>query len=227
MKNIESLFDSISNRYDRFNHVTSLGIDRCWRRQAVRSLPQCGHVLDVAVGTADFSIELLRQDKAQHVTGIDLSSGMMAVGHAKLERLHLADKVVLQQADCARLPFADGTFDAVTCGYGVRNFDQLDQSLSEMYRVLKPGGELRILEFGYPQSGPIRWAFNIYFSYIMPVIGRMMTGNAGAFRYFLSSVKGFAKGEAFVEHLSHAGFQKCTFRNQTFGISILYSARKQ
>lgn len=227
MKNIESLFDSISNRYDRFNHVTSLGIDRCWRRQAVRSLPHCQHVLDVAVGTADFSIELLRQSKAQHVTGIDLSSGMLAVGQSKLNRMGLTHKVELLQADCTHLPFADRSFDAITCGYGVRNFEQLDQSLCEMYRVLKPGGELRILEFGYPRSGPIRWAYNIYFSYIMPVIGRMMTGNAGAFRYFLSSVKGFAKGEAFVEHLSRAGFQQCTFRNQTFGISILYSARKQ
>lgn len=226
MENIGSLFDSISNKYDAFNHLTSFGIDYCWRRQAVKSLSKCDNVLDVAVGTGDFSIEILRQHKAQHINGIDLSEGMLAVGKRKLERKNLISKVDLLKCNCAQLPFNDATFDAITCGYGVRNFDQLEQCLREMYRVLKPEGELIILEFGYPKNPFIRAIYNFYFSYCMPVIGRMMTKDKDAFRYFMASVKGFYKGQALVDKLSEAGFVKGEYKYQTFGISILYKASK-
>ena len=150
MENIGSLFDSISSRYDRFNHTASMGIDRIWRRQTVKSLPKCELVLDVAAGTADLCIETIRQGKSQKVVGVDISEGMLEVGREKVRRKGFSDKVELLVADCAHLPFDENTFDAVTCGYGVRNFAELDQSLAEIFRVLKPGGEFVILELsGY------------------------------------------------------------------------------
>jgi len=226
MENIGKLFDGISNQYDRFNHVTSMGIDRCWRRQAVRSLPLCQRVLDVASGTADFAIEAVKRGKAQEVVGIDLSEGMMQVGRRKLTKMGLQERVTLMQADCAKLPFEDNTFDAITCGYGVRNFAMLDESLAEMHRVLKPGGELRILEFTYPTNPVVRALYDFYFTHVMPMLGRLIAHDTGAFVYFMNSVKQFCKGQAFVEHLEKAGFVDTGYRPQTFGISTLYSGRK-
>lgn len=227
MDYIDKLFDGISARYDRFNHITSLGIDRLWRRQAVRSLPACQQLLDVAVGTGDLAIEALRQRKALQVTGIDISDGMMQVAGAKLRRRGLDQKVLLQHADCAELPFADASFDAITCGYGVRNFAQLDQSLAEMHRVLRPGGELRILEFAYPTNPIIRFLYDFYLTKVMPRIGKRLTRQGESFVYFMNSIKRFDKGEAFLAHLRGVGFADCRFKRQTFGISTLYIACKR
>ena len=157
MEDVGSLFDSISRRYDRFNHVASLGIDRLWRRRAISSLPRKLNVLDVAAGTADVSIGLVKQGRASSVVGIDISEGMLEVGRKKVAKAGLDGIVELVVADCAELPFADNSFDAVTCAYGVRNFAQLDRGLAEMYRVLKHGGQLRILEFTYPQNRFVRF----------------------------------------------------------------------
>lgn len=227
MEHIDRLFDGISNQYDRFNHITSMGIDRSWRRQAVRSLPVGGTLLDVAVGTGDLSIEALRQRKVSHVVGIDISDGMMEVAKAKLQRMGLQDKVTLQHADCAQLPFADGTFDAITCGYGVRNFAQLDQSLAEMYRVLRPGGQLRILEFTYPTNPLIRFFYDFYLTRVMPRIGKRLTQQGDSFVYFMNSIKRFDKGNVFLAHLEKVGFAETRYKQQTFGISSLYMACKK
>ena len=186
MENIGSLFDSISSRYDRFNHTASMGIDRLWRRRAVRSLPDCQLVLDVAAGTADLCIETML-------------------------RKGLSDKIELRVADCASLPFDDNTFDAVTCGYGVRNFAELDRSLTEIFRVLKPGGQLRILEFTYPTNKLVRFFYDFYFTRIVPRIGKKLTDNGEAFGYFMKSVKSFAKGRTasaiLVLKVKHLEFQ--------------------
>lgn len=227
MDNIDKLFDGISNHYDRFNHITSLGIDRQWRRQAVRSLPACADILDVAVGTGDLAIEALRQGRAERVVGIDISDGMMQVAAAKLQRLGLQERVTLRHADCARLPFEDASFDAVTCGYGVRNFDRLDQSLAEMCRVLRPGGQLRILEFTYPTNWAVRLLYDFYLTRVMPLIGRSLTHQGESFVYFMNSIKRFDKGKAFLAHLNQAGFAETRFEKQTFGISSLYMACKK
>lgn len=224
---IDKLFDGISNQYDRFNHITSMGIDRSWRRQAVGSLPVCHDLLDVAVGTGDLTIEALRQQKVSRVVGIDISDGMMRVAKAKVERLGLQDKVTLLHADCAQLPFADGSFDAITCGYGVRNFAQLDQSLAEMYRVLRPGGQLRILEFTYPTNPIIRFFYDFYLTKVMPIIGKKLTQQGDSFVYFMNSIKRFDKGKAFLSHLDKVGFADTRFKKQTFGISSLYIACKR
>ncbi|MBQ2351275.1 MAG: bifunctional demethylmenaquinone methyltransferase/2-methoxy-6-polyprenyl-1,4-benzoquinol methylase UbiE [Bacteroidales bacterium] len=227
MENIGSLFDSISYRYDRFNHTASMGIDRLWRRRAVRSLPDCQLVLDVAAGTADLCIETIRQGKSQKVVGVDISEGMLYVGREKVLRKGLSDKIELRVADCASLPFDDNTFDAVTCGYGVRNFAELDRSLTEIFRVLKPGGQLRILEFTYPTNKLVRFFYDFYFTRIVPRIGKKLTDNGDAFVYFMKSVKSFAKGRDFIAILEKNGFSDTSFKSQTFGISTLYKACKR
>lgn len=227
MENIGSLFDSISYRYDRFNHTASMGIDRLWRRRAVRSLPDCQLVLDVAAGTADLCIETIRQGKSQKVVGVDISEGMLDVGREKVLRKGLLDKIELRVADCASLPFDDNTFDAVTCGYGVRNFAELDRSLTEIFRVLKPGGQLRILEFTYPTNKLVRFFYDFYFTRIVPRIGKKLTDNGDAFVYFMKSVKSFAKGRDFIAILEKNGFSDTSFKSQTFGISTLYKACKR
>ena len=226
MENIGKLFDGISNNYDRFNHLSSMGIDRRWRRQAVETLPQCSNILDVATGTADYAIEAVLRAKADHVTGIDISDGMLALGRKKVARRGMEGRIELLHADVAELPFEDESFDAVTCGYGVRNFAKLQQSLAEMLRVLKPGGQLRILEFTYPTNPVVKWGYNLYFTHVMPIIGRSLTHDKEAFNYFMHSVKSFPKREAFVEILIQAGFGEATYRSQTFGISSLYTASK-
>lgn len=227
MENIGSLFDSISYRYDRFNHTASMGIDRLWRRRAVRSLPDCQLVLDVAAGTADLCIETIRQGKSQKVVGVDISEGMLDVGREKVLRKGLSDKIELRVADCASLPFDDNTFDAVTCGYGVRNFAELDRSLTEIFRVLKPGGQLRILEFTYPTNKLVRFFYDFYFTRIVPRIGKKLTDNGEAYIYFMNSVKSFAKGREFLDILERNGFSDTSFKSQTFGISTLYKACKR
>ena len=227
MENIGSLFDSISYRYDRFNHTASMGIDRLWRRRAVRSLPDCQLVLDVAAGTADLCIETIRQGKSQKVVGVDISEGMLDVGREKVLRKGLSDKIELRVADCASLPFDDNTFDAVTCGYGVRNFAELDRSLTEIFRVLKPGGQLRILEFTYPTNKLVRFFYDFYFTRIVPRIGKKLTDNGEAYIYFMNSVKSFAKGREFLDIFERNGFSDTSFKSQTFGISTLYKACKR
>lgn len=227
MENIGSLFDSISYRYDRFNHTASMGIDRLWRRRAVRSLPDCQLVLDVAAGTADLCIETIRQGKSQKVVGVDISEGMLDVGREKVLRKGLSDKIELRVADCASLPFDDNTFDAVTCGYGVRNFAELDRSLTEIFRVLKSGGQLCILEFTYPTNKLVRFFYDFYFTRIVPRIGKKLTDNGEAYIYFMKSVKSFAKGRDFIAILEKNGFSDTSFKSQTFGISTLYKACKR
>lgn len=227
MENIGSLFDSISSRYDRFNHTASMGIDRLWRRRAVRSLPDCQLVLDVAAGTADLCIETIRRGKSQKVVGVDISEGMLDVGREKVLRKGLSDKIELCVADCASLPFDDNSFDAVTCGYGVRNFAELDRSLTEIFRVLKSGGQLRILEFTYPTNKLVRFFYDFYFTRIVPRIGKKLTDNGEAYIYFMNSVKSFAKGRDFIAILEKNGFSDTSFKSQTFGISTLYKACKR
>lgn len=225
-KNIGSLFDGIAPAYDRFNHVTSLGIDIYWRRKAIGKLQPVDKLLDVAIGTGDVAFTALRKGKAQHVTGIDLSQEMMNVGKVKAEKQGLADKVEFLLASALEMPFKEGEFEALTCAYGIRNFSDLDQGLREMHRVLKEGGQLAILEFSYPTNPFIRWCYNLYFSHIMPTIGRLLSKKGDAYTYFMHSVKSFIWGDEMLAHLRDAGFKDATFQTMTFGITTLYLAKK-
>ena len=225
-QHIGQLFDRIAGTYDGLNHVLSLNIDKRWRRRAIRMLAPAEQVLDVAIGTADLTIEILRQGKAQHVTGIDLSRGMMAIGEQKVAKRGYAPQVQFDYGSAQQMPYGDSSFDTVTCAYGVRNFANMDEGLSEMYRVLRTGGELMVLEFSYPTNPVIRWGYDLYFTHILPFIGNLFSRDKGAYSYLNRSVKNFPYGEAFCQHLRKAGFSQIKATPLTFGISTIYTAVK-
>ena len=222
-RNIGQLFDAIAGSYDKLNHLLSLSIDKRWRRKAAGCLAhKSEHLLDVAIGTADLSIEILRQHKAEHITGIDLSEQMMAIGKRKAGERPI-DFLKVSALD---MPFEDESFDAVTCGFGVRNFSNLDKGLKEMYRVLKTGGELVILEFSYPQNKFVAWVYDLYFSHILPLIGGALSNNRKAYRYLNTSVKNFVWGEQMASRLRTAGFDKVQIMPLTLGIATVYKTTK-
>lgn len=224
--NIGSLFDGIAGTYDKFNHITSMGIDIWWRRVAIRGMKPTEKMLDVAIGTADLAMEAIRQERATQVTGIDLSREMMNIGADKVERAGMKGGITFEEGSALDMPYSDEAFDAVTCAYGIRNFSDLDKGLEEMYRVMKPGGQLVILEFSYPKNTIIRWGYNLYFSYMMPLLGKLISHDGSAYTYFLNSVKNFIWGDEMIKHLNQAGFSKAKYRTLTFGITTLYTATK-
>ena len=225
-QNIGHLFNRIAGTYDRLNHLLSLNTDRRWRRRAVRKLSPCQNALDVATGTADLAIEMVRQNKVQQVTGIDLADEMLRLGDEKIRKAGLSSRITLQQGSALALPYPDDLFDAVTCAYGIRNFSDLDLGLQEMQRVLREEGQLLILEFSYPDNKIIRSFYDFYFSKIMPAIGRKVSKDPTAYTYLNRSVKEFVWGEAMAQRLRAAGFRNVTFHPMTFGITTLYSAQK-
>jgi len=226
-QHIGQLFDRIAGTYDGLNHGLSLGIDKYWRRKTVSMMPAAKHVLDVAIGTADLTIEMLKRGKAEQVTGIDLSEQMMAVGKVKVERLKVkGDQVAFVYGNAQQMPFADASFDGVTCAYGCRNFQNLDEGLKEMFRVLRPGGQVTILEFSYPSNRLVRALYDIYFTRVLPLIGRIVSRDKTAYTYLNKSVKAFCWGEAFVQHMYDAGFRDEQFTPLTFGITTVYTGIK-
>ena len=224
-QHIGQLFDRIASTYDGLNHGLSLNIDRRWRRKTVAAMPPAKHVLDVAIGTADLTIEMLKRSKAEQVTGLDLSDKMMAIGKLKVESLKLKE-VHFVHGNAQKMPFEDETFDGVTCAFGCRNFQNLDEGLKEMFRVLQPGGQVTILEFSYPSGRYIRALYDFYFSHLLPSIGRIVSRDKTAYTYLNKSVKSFCWGEAFVQHLRDAGFKEEHFETLTFGIATIYTAHK-
>jgi len=224
-QHIGSLFDRIAETYDVLNHGLSLSIDRRWRKKTVAQMQSAREVLDVAVGTADLAIEMLQRGKAGHVTGLDLSREMMRIGKLKVERSGLP-AVDFVYGNAQEMPFADNQFDAVTCAFGCRNFQDLDAGLREMLRVVKPGGQVTILEFSYPKDKTIRFFYNFYFDHVLPLIGWMVSKDKTAYRYLNKSVKHFIWGEAFAQHMRDTGFVRETFKPLTFGICTVYTAYK-
>ena len=224
-QNIGSLFNRIAGSYDRLNHLLSLNIDKRWRKKAVKMLHPCEQLLDVAIGTADLAIEIVQQGKAQHVTGIDLSTEMMKIGEQKVAKRNMQGKIEFVEGSALALPYPDQHFDGVTCAYGVRNFSDLDQGLREMRRVLKPGGQLLILEFSYPKNRFIAWFYDLYFSHILPKIGQWLSKDKTAYDYLNRSVKNFIWGEAMAERLKAAGFKDIDYKTMSCGITTAYEAR--
>lgn len=224
-QHIGQLFDRIAGTYDGLNHGLSLNIDKRWRRKTVRLMPPAKKVLDVAIGTADLTIEMLRRGKAEQVVGLDLSDSMMAIGKSKVERIHLKE-VEFVHGNAQAMPFESDTFDGVTCAFGCRNFQNLDEGLQEMYRVLQPGGQVTILEFSYPSNALVRALYDIYFTRVLPLIGRIVSRDKSAYTYLNKSVKAFCWGDAFVQHLRQAGFQNARYTTLSLGIATIYTANK-
>ena len=221
---IRELFDDIAVKYDRFNHISSFGAYRSWRRKAVREIADTKtpiRVLDVATGTADFAIAVTRKAAAgTQVTGIDLSEGMLEVGRTKCQGL----PIELEVGDAENLRFEDETFDRVCVAFGVRNFENLMQGLREMRRVLKPGGKLVILELSYPKNRLIFSFYKFYSLKVLPKIGAGMTGNTGAFTYLPDSILKFPLPEKFIPMLREAGFSTVRARQFMFGVCRMYCA---
>lgn len=222
------MFDKIAPSYDRLNHALSLGIDRRWRRTAVDALgkhkPQ--QILDIATGTGDFALLLAKRLKPQHIIGADISEGMMAVGREKVKEEGLQNVISFQHEDCMQLSFPDGSFDAVTSSYGVRNFQNLDKGLQEMQRVLRPGGHLLIVELTPPPRFPMKQLFWLYAHVVMPLLGRLISHDDSAYTYLPASMEAFPQPEQMEGILRKAGFAEVQWRRFTFGISTMYLATK-
>ena len=225
---VEQLFDNIASTYDALNHTLSFGFDRAWRRKAIRVLAAYNpaSVLDVATGTGDFALAIARELKLRQVTAVDISEGMMSVGREKAAREGLHDAVCFQKEDCSHLSFSDDSFDAVTVTFGVRNFENLDACLCEMHRVLNKGGHLVLLELSYPHNRLWRFLFNIYSKVVMPVVGRIISGDDSAYTYLPETMAAFPQGEVMREILLKNGFSQACFRRLTMGICTLYIAEK-
>lgn len=225
---VERMFDNISARYDLLNHLLSMGIDKRWRREAIESLRAYApkEMLDIATGTGDFAIESARRLQPQHLIGADISEGMMAVARHKVEEAGLSDVVSFAKEDCLQLSFADNSFDAVTVAYGVRNYSNLEQGLSEMLRVLRPGGRLVIIELTTPIRFPMKQFFRFYSRWIMPTVGRLISKDGAAYSYLPATMEVFPQGEEMQQVLQNVGYKDVKFRRFTFGLSTLYTAGK-
>ena len=225
-ENIRNLFDDIAPDYDKLNHILSLDIDKSWRSKAIREIVERDtplNILDVASGTGDFAIGTARKAAdGSHITGIDLSEGMLKIGREKVAKEGLSDMISMQEGDCEALPFSDGTFDRVTVAFGVRNFEHLETGLNEMLRVLKPGGKLVILELSVPSNPLLLALYKLYFLHILPAIGGKVSGNKGAYRYLPASVLHFPKPEAFMKMMSGCGYSEIRHKSFTFGICRMY-----
>jgi len=227
-KLVEEMFDNIAPTYDTLNHRLSWNIDKLWRKKALNRLkaykPQS--ILDIATGTGDFAIQAAQILKPTKVTGTDISEGMMNVGRQKVNTLKLDNVISFAKEDCMALSFEGNTFDAVTAAFGIRNFQNLDQGLREMCRVLKPGGHLCIVELTSPVSFPMKQLFKIYSHTVLPVYGRLISGDSMAYSYLTATIEAFPQGERMVEILKAAGFAEASFKRMTLGICTLYLATK-
>lgn len=225
---VEQMFDNIAPAYDQLNHTLSLGIDKSWRRKAIDWLklyrPQ--RIMDVATGTGDFAILACRELQPEHLVGTDISEGMMNVGREKVKKAGLSGKISFAREDCTSLSFADNSFDAITVAFGVRNFEDLDKGLSEMCRVLKPGGHLVILELTTPERFPMKQLFAVYSRLVIPTLGKLFSKDNSAYKYLPQTIKAFPQGEVMRGVISRAGFGEVRFRRLTFGICTLYTATK-
>ena len=225
---VRQMFDAIAPAYDFMNRAMTLGIDIWWRRLAVKRLKRIHpkHILDVATGTGDFAIQLNESLHPQHITGIDLSQGMLDEACRKVKGKELENTISFEQGDCMALPMADETFDAVTVAFGVRNFEHLLQGYHEMARVLKPGGMLCVLELSTPTNPIIRWFYDIYTLHIIPAIGAMKSGDKSAYRYLPQSIAAVPQGDEMLQLMRNAGLRKTAFRRLTLGVCTIYTAVK-
>jgi demethylmenaquinone methyltransferase/2-methoxy-6-polyprenyl-1,4-benzoquinol methylase len=226
---VAEMFNNISHSYDFLNHFFSLGIDVLWRKKAIRILKKENphRILDVATGTGDFALEAVRMKMQDvQITGVDISAGMIEVGKKKVAKKKLEHAITLQIADSENLPFDTGHFDAFTVAFGVRNFQDLRKGMSEMLRVLKPGGMGVIIEFSRPSRFPIKQLFTFYFKYVMPTIGKLVSKDARAYTYLPESVDAFPSGNDFLKVMTELGYREVKCIPLSGGIASIYIGKK-
>ncbi|MCM1297211.1 MAG: bifunctional demethylmenaquinone methyltransferase/2-methoxy-6-polyprenyl-1,4-benzoquinol methylase UbiE [Muribaculaceae bacterium] len=225
---VRDMFDSIAPAYDFMNRAMTFGIDKLWRSKAVAMIAKNNprHILDIATGTADLAIKLANELRPYSVTGIDLSESMIEIGRKKVQQCGLTDIITLIQADSLNMPFADNTFDCVTVAYGVRNFEHLDRGYSEMFRVMKPGATLCVIELSTPDSPVVKPFYRFYTSRIIPAVGRLISKDVRAYSYLPESIAAVPQGNNMLQLMKDAGFSDCNCRSLTFGTCSIYTARK-
>jgi demethylmenaquinone methyltransferase/2-methoxy-6-polyprenyl-1,4-benzoquinol methylase len=220
------MFDNISETYDVLNLLLSFHMDYIWRKKSIQYIKNNPKkILDIATGTADLAIMAAKYTNAK-ITGVDISEKMLRIGNKKIKKHKLSNRISLELADAEKLPFKNNSFQAITSGFGVRNFESMDIGLSEMHRVLDIGGVVMILEPSKPLRFPMKQLYNIYFTYILPLLGKIISKDKSAYTYLTNSVNAFPPKEIFLKKLEDAGFINCTHTPLTFGIVSLYSANK-
>lgn len=224
---VEQMFDNISGNYDLLNRILSMGIDVSWRKKVVKSVQKenPSTILDIATGTGDLAIAMAKATSAK-ITGFDLSAGMLEVGKKKVAEQKLDQQIEMIQGDAENMPFADHSFDVITVAFGVRNFENLEKGLTEIYRVLKPGGKFIILEFSQPESFPMKQLYDFYSRHILPKIGKKISKDQSAYTYLPDSVKAFPYGEEMKNILKSSKFVQPLDKKLTFGIASIYESLK-
>ena len=224
---VATMFNNIAHKYDFLNHFLSLGIDIIWRKKAIKLLAekQPKKIIDIATGTGDFALAALKLNP-DCVVGIDISQGMVDVGNKKILNKNHNQIINLKIGDSENLQFEDNHFDALTVGFGVRNFQNLKKGLSEMNRVVKPGSFSTILEFSKPKGSPIKQIYNFYFKYILPGIGKILSKDSSAYTYLPESVNAFPEGEEFIQILNEVGYKNVKQYPLMFGIASIYLVEK-
>jgi demethylmenaquinone methyltransferase/2-methoxy-6-polyprenyl-1,4-benzoquinol methylase len=224
---VAQMFDNISPKYDFLNRFLSLGIDIQWRKKLVKIVRKQNPktILDVATGTADLAIELSKIEGTQ-IAGVDISAGMLNVGKEKIKKKNLDHRIELKLGDGEELPFEENSFDAVTISFGIRNFQDYPKGLKDIYRVIKPGGYLYVLEFSQPESAPFKQIYNFYFKYILPKWGKLVSKDNAAYTYLPESVEAFPYGQKFLDAMTTARFKESQLKELTFGISTIYWGKK-
>lgn len=227
-KVVEEMFDNIAPTYDTLNHRLSWNIDKSWRKKAIKQLSPFNPktILDIATGTGDFAILSAKMLLPDTLIGADISEGMMEIGRQKVRNEGLEGIISFQKEDCLNLTFPSDTFEAVTAAFGIRNFQDLEKGLVEMYRVLKKGGHLCIIELTTPISFPMKQLFKVYSKVVLPFYGRLISKDSSAYDYLNKTIAAFPQGETMMKILQKAGFAKTSFKRLTFGICTMYIAEK-
>jgi demethylmenaquinone methyltransferase/2-methoxy-6-polyprenyl-1,4-benzoquinol methylase len=225
---VANMFNTISPQYDFLNHLLSGGIDIIWRKKAIKLLQNKGikTMLDIATGTGDFAIEALKINP-EKIVGVDISEGMLSFGQEKIKKMGLEKTIQLQKGDSEKLPFSDNSFDAVIVSFGVRNFENLQKGLTDMFRVTKPGGYCLILEFSNPRKFPMKQLYTFYSKYCLPFLGKMISKDPSAYTYLPESVKSFPDGPEFIKIFKSVGYSETNWIPMTGGICSIYIGQKQ
>jgi demethylmenaquinone methyltransferase/2-methoxy-6-polyprenyl-1,4-benzoquinol methylase len=225
---VAAMFNDIAFRYDFLNRFLSLGLDISWRKKAIEQLrsnnPQ--NILDVATGTADMPILIFNKFKTPKIIGIDISKDMIAIGEKKIKQQQLEKFIQLQEGDSENIPFTDNSFDAATVAFGVRNFENLEKGLAEVYRILKPNGKFVILEFSHPKNAVFSVIYKLYMKTITPKFGKIFTNNNEAYQYLQQSILAFPEGNVFLGIMEKAGFKNVYLKKLSFGICTIYCGNK-